>query len=657
MTDIFLSYARADQPRVAKLATALEQSGYSLWWDQHIKGGHKFAKDIEAAMSVAKVVIVAWSKTAIESEWVLDEAAYARDADKLVPITLDDSLPPLGFRQRQAIDFSVSTNDRDALDRLFAVIDDKLSRATRTRAAQPSKASRWARGALIALPLLALAGGAAWWAKGEGYFPGDGQYTEAGKTNQSIAILPFRDLSPEKESWFSDGLAQEISAALARTPDLKVAPTSESFRFRERAQSMVEIGKALGVARILDGSVRRTADRIVVDIELIDTATGERVFTQSYDRPISDTITVQEEIATQIARTLNTALDPKALAGLVDSGTNSVEAYETYLKAVQQSGTFTADVTADDTIAALRRAVELDPQYSQAYIAIANIIGGKLSPGSALSDETADRDLLRRDYLDAIAHAEATAKNELERLWVRIQRQQFNGDFRGAAETSRQIIRLSPTRVDGLRNLYVSQIILQDRAGAARTTDRMAELEDSGTEGFNYIINRYYDAMAPEKALAFAAKAGPEEQLSADFLYQVHRASLAAGKIDQAKDYLRRLDAMPDIVGQLKLLAHVRQACADGDRASAEALLPKLKGRQNSYWQALMLLGRRAEATELQRHLDTPDAPYGLPDLLYYPFFDPRPYPNLMQMMKRNRIPVPQRIYFNIPACPPAGKA
>ena len=102
----FLSYARADQDRAAKLARALEAAGVDLWWDTMIEGGAAFAKSIEAALENSNAVIVVWSAASVGSDWVLDEAAKGRDLRKLVPVTFDGIEAPLGFRQYQAIDLS-----------------------------------------------------------------------------------------------------------------------------------------------------------------------------------------------------------------------------------------------------------------------------------------------------------------------------------------------------------------------------------------------------------------------------------------------------------------------------------------------------------------------------------------------------------------------
>ena len=103
---VFLSYARADRPRVTKIAEALSAAGLSVWWDTAIEGGSAFAKDIARELDAADVVIVVWSATSVESAWVLDEAGAGRDRKRLVPVQIDATLPPLGFRQLQSVDLS-----------------------------------------------------------------------------------------------------------------------------------------------------------------------------------------------------------------------------------------------------------------------------------------------------------------------------------------------------------------------------------------------------------------------------------------------------------------------------------------------------------------------------------------------------------------------
>jgi tetratricopeptide (TPR) repeat protein len=106
MAGVFLSYDRDDTDRARPLAAALEKAGHSVWWDLHVRGGAQFGKVIEEALNAADAVVVLWSVNSIESAWVKDEAAVGRDSGRLVPVSLDGTEPPLGFRQFQTIDFS-----------------------------------------------------------------------------------------------------------------------------------------------------------------------------------------------------------------------------------------------------------------------------------------------------------------------------------------------------------------------------------------------------------------------------------------------------------------------------------------------------------------------------------------------------------------------
>ncbi|MES2903716.1 MAG: TIR domain-containing protein [Pseudomonadota bacterium] len=106
MVKTFLSYARTDAAKARSIASALEKAGHSIWWDHRIKSGSQFSKEIEVALNAADAVIVLWSESSIDSAWVRDEAAAGRDSGRLIPVQIDKSAPPLGFRQYQGIDLS-----------------------------------------------------------------------------------------------------------------------------------------------------------------------------------------------------------------------------------------------------------------------------------------------------------------------------------------------------------------------------------------------------------------------------------------------------------------------------------------------------------------------------------------------------------------------
>ncbi len=104
MADVFLSYARDDRAIAERLASAIAETGLTVWWDRHIKGGAEFSRDIEQQLEVAARVLVLWSREAVKSRWVRDEASVAADSARLVSATIDGTRPPLGFRQFQTVD-------------------------------------------------------------------------------------------------------------------------------------------------------------------------------------------------------------------------------------------------------------------------------------------------------------------------------------------------------------------------------------------------------------------------------------------------------------------------------------------------------------------------------------------------------------------------
>jgi hypothetical protein len=104
MASVFLSYVREDADKARSLAALLEHAGHSVWWDRRIKGGSQYSTEIEAALAAADRIVVLWSGKSIASAWVRDEAAVGRDTGRLVPVTVDGTEPPLGFRQYQTID-------------------------------------------------------------------------------------------------------------------------------------------------------------------------------------------------------------------------------------------------------------------------------------------------------------------------------------------------------------------------------------------------------------------------------------------------------------------------------------------------------------------------------------------------------------------------
>jgi serine/threonine protein kinase/Tfp pilus assembly protein PilF len=189
----------------------------------------------------------------------------------------------------------------------------------------------------------------------------------AGPAAPSIAVLPFADMSREKDQgYFCEGIAEEIINALCRIQSLRVASRTGSFQFRDRAAGLREIGQALRVDHILEGSVRKSGQRLRITVQLIEAARGFHLWSESYDREFRDIFAIQQEIAGNVVRSLQVTLTPQEKGALAEVPTSHVQAYDYYLR----GRSFFARYGRHDIEFALQlfsRAVELDPEYALAH--------------------------------------------------------------------------------------------------------------------------------------------------------------------------------------------------------------------------------------------------------------------------------------------------
>jgi serine/threonine-protein kinase len=212
----------------------------------------------------------------------------------------------------------------------------------------------------------------------------------------SVAVLPFVNMSPDQEQeYFSDGLAEEVINALARLPGLKVTARTSAFAFKRKEAAIAEIARDLGVEHVLEGSVRKSGQRIRVTAQLVNAADGCSTWSERWDRDLTDIFAVQDEIASAIAAVLQTKLGVTQLSARY---TPRVDAYEAYLKGRHFTWAFNLN-RFRDARRFYEEAIRLDPQFALAHAALAEYfhIGGSglLDPreASALGLEAAERAL------------------------------------------------------------------------------------------------------------------------------------------------------------------------------------------------------------------------------------------------------------------------
>jgi TolB-like protein/Tfp pilus assembly protein PilF len=228
---------------------------------------------------------------------------------------------------------------------------------------------------------------------------------------RSIAVLPFVNLSPDPDNeYFSDGVMEEILTALAQIEGLKVISRTSAMRYKGTDRSVRQIGEELGVATILEGSVRRASDRVRITAQLIDARTDEHLWASRYDRDLEDIFAIQTDVAERIVEALKGRLTPVERARLAETPTRDVDAYQHYLRGVhfwnRRERTALARAAAE-----FESAIELDPTFAQAWTGLAGVHALKTD-----WDPSAARESLRRateateralelDPASGIAHA------------------------------------------------------------------------------------------------------------------------------------------------------------------------------------------------------------------------------------------------------------
>ena len=195
---------------------------------------------------------------------------------------------------------------------------------------------------------------------------------------KSIAVLPFANMSADAENeYFSDGVSEEIINALTRLPGLRVAARTSSFAFKGRAEDVRTIGERLNVGAVLEGSVRRSGQRLRITAQLIDVADGYHLWSETFEREMHDVFAIQDEIARAIVDTLKVKLLAGPDAALVKPPTEHVEAYTLYLKGRHYWGQRVESALVKG-IACFEEAIAIDPQYALAHVGLAdsyNILG------------------------------------------------------------------------------------------------------------------------------------------------------------------------------------------------------------------------------------------------------------------------------------------
>ena len=344
---------------------------------------------------------------------------------------------------------------------------------------------------------------------------------------KSIAVLPFVNMSDDKSSeYFSDGLADTVLHMLAQIRELRVAARTSSFKFRDQALDISEIGTQLNVASVLEGSVQRSGDTIRVTAQLIDVSNGYHLWSGNFDRELKDVFAIQDEIANEVVAALKISLLGESGNRIVNDDTKNVDAYTEFLLAMQDLAAPHTE-TLPTALNHLQEAVRLDPQYARAYSSL----------GRAYM-ELQNYGLM--GIVEALAEARSAASKALD---------------------------IAPQSSEALAVLGYADLMDGKLQTAGQLLERAIENGPSDAVALNYYAEYLWEDARPEESLAFYRKV-----ISMDPLNQNPYSSLA-GRLS----YLQRFAEADATIARLIEIAprnpnsHAFKALVEGDKGNLAA--------------------------------------------------------------------------------------
>ncbi|HWJ38583.1 MAG TPA: TIR domain-containing protein, partial [Sphingomicrobium sp.] len=336
MSDVFVSYARPDEPHARRVVEAFRAAGYHVWRDDELPAHRPYADVIGERIAGAKALVALWSAEAARSDWVRAEADTARSEGKLIQASLDGTIPPLPFNQIQCADLGGwdGSEETPGWRKLLSSLAELVGPTEPAQASSPARSC----------------------------------------ARIGICVLPFQNMSGDSEQeYFSDGISEDITTDLSKVSALAVTARNTAFTFKGRAVDILDVARKLGVTHVLEGSVRKAGGRVRITAQLIDGATGDHVWAERYDRELTDIFEIQDEISKAIVDALKLRLLPAERKAIENRGTTNSDAYNLYLMARQSwiTGDFGDRRREEKVIRICRRAVELDPDYPQAWALMA----------------------------------------------------------------------------------------------------------------------------------------------------------------------------------------------------------------------------------------------------------------------------------------------
>lgn len=486
---VFLSYASQDAGAAQRICDALRAVGIEVWFDQsELRGGDVWDQRIRREIRECALFIPVISKSTaarhegyFRLEWDLaDQRSHmmARDRAFIIPVCLDAAPGagtdvPESFHRVQWMRLPGGETSPQFVERIRRLLSpgDATEGVESGRTTTPgtdlgarggerqrrSSTSRVAALLVAAALVIAIAYGLIdrlgptkrSLTVGEHttmpVAPADAHVAPA-ISSKSIAVLPFADMSEKHDQeYFADGMAEEIIDRLTKLPELHVTARASSFYFKGKVAKIAEVGRELGVANVIEGSVRKAADHLRVTAQLIRTDSGFQVWSQTYDSQLKDVFGVQDQIASAVAGALQISLSGVPLTG-ERGGTRNIEAYQWYLRG-KSSLYENSDPSLHAAKEALEKALKLDPGFGLASSRLAQVEILRTNNGIITSSEG-------YGHARALAHRALEVSPELAEphMWLGYVYRSLDWNWSASAAEYERVLRDNPiTRPTSMR--------------------------------------------------------------------------------------------------------------------------------------------------------------------------------------------------------------
>ncbi|GAC1502710.1 MAG: hypothetical protein NVS1B6_09530 [Steroidobacteraceae bacterium] len=603
---VFISYASPDVAVADKLCNLLEAAGLACWVaPRDVRAGESYASAIVQAINACRMLVLVLSKSAIQSPHVIREVERASSKKRpILVVRLDAAeLPPdleYFLSANQWLDAANIPLER-IVPSLVASVQGRAASETPREAARSRTSTRWISGAaalgVVVMGILAYVLADKFWLSKQvaaprsiAQAPSATQPVAPSISEKSIAVLPFADMSEKKDQeYFSDGLSEELIDKLTKIPGLHVPARTSSFYFKGKSEDIPTIARRLMVAHVLEGSVRKSGTHMRVTAQLVRADNGYHLWSETYDRNFDDIFKVQDDIAGAVVKALKVSLlqtDASQTAPTANSA-----AYTLYLRAVALA----KREAAADTVQAhayLQEALRIDPQFSLAWAALAEIY----------TDDTVDWDSVFDAQSGRVAGPQGARRETgtygdegLAVDWQSISKRIVGG----AHDAAERALNFGPTLPAA--HLAMSRVRLfvdWDWPAAQAEIDKARALDPVNARILQHAASLAITVGDLKQAIDLAQRAVAQDPLGTA-KSELAKASYRIGALQQAEATYRELiELYPTASAFHYRYALVLRALGNPQGAYDEIMRDIPPYRQAGLPLALDALGRRAEADQ-----------------------------------------------------------